>query len=727
MAQLLAVPPAAPAADAPVDPKFDSSLDDVIKTLQDDQQRAALVESLKKIQTARQAVTEGAAPSTASGLLGAISAGIDAIQSQVDDGSGARAYWNRRLQKSGREWDALMANPPQPWPDEIRHFFIVLGIWIGVALLLFSPVRWIERRLGLPVPPPPGTSTWRILGFLLVRVLPSLAAFLVTVELARQRQQETGPSLGRTLALVLAYAYVGGAIFTSAVMLLVSLFGGGHRRPALRVLARGGPWLLFAIGIAGALGDAMRNARAEQLLGLNLAALAATVANGVAALLAAFFVIAKRRPIAHIIRNRPYALRQSQPFATQLLSFCAAFWHLPMLLLILVSMGVTLASPANSEMALRRAIITALLLVLTFLATALVVRRGAVGPEASRRAPYVQRFRLFGHVILGLILWLGWVELTGRIWGSSVFAFMHDSPLGQRMAKSLGGIGGTLLIAWFLWIVLDTAIQRAIAPSNSLRGRGPSLRARTVLPMVRNFTFITILTIGVIVTLANLGLNVAPLLAGAGVIGLAIGFGAQTLVKDLITGIFMLIEDTMAIGDWVVIDGKSGNVESLTIRTVRLRDGDGSLHSIPFSSITTVKNQSREFGYAVFSVRISYESDVDEASRLIRDVGAELQADAWLKRDILAPLELWGLDRFENGAVVLQGRIKTRPQKQSDIMRAFNRRLKERFDSTLNVNFASGAQILRLEGGRQVPLTDEESAPRESQSEASPQPGGSSA
>jgi small conductance mechanosensitive channel len=308
-----------------------------------------------------------------------------------------------------------------------------------------------------------------------------------------------------------------------------------------------------------------------------------------------------------------------------------------------------------------------------------------------------------------------------------VFAFMHDSPLGQRMAKSLGGIGGTLLIAWFLWIVLDTAIQRAIAPSNSLRGRGPSLRARTVLPMVRNFTFITILTIGVIVTLANLGLNVAPLLAGAGVIGLAIGFGAQTLVKDLITGIFMLIEDTMAIGDWVVIDGKSGNVESLTIRTVRLRDGDGSLHSIPFSSITTVKNQSREFGYAVFSVRISYESDVDEASRLIRDVGAELQADAWLKRDILAPLELWGLDRFENGAVVLQGRIKTRPQKQSDIMRAFNRRLKERFDSTLNVNFASGAQILRMEGGRQVPLTDEESAPRESQSEASPQPGGSSA
>jgi small conductance mechanosensitive channel len=516
--------------------------------------------------------------------------------------------------------------------------------------------------------------------------------------------------LGRTLALVLAYAYVGGAIFTSAVMLLVSLFGGGHRLPALRILLRGAPWLLFVIGIAGALGDAMRNARAEQLFGLNLAALAATIANMVAALLAAYFVIAYRRPIAHIIRNRPYSLRHSQPFATQLLDFCAALWHLPMLMLILVSVAVTLVSPADSEMALRRAIITALLLVLTFLATALVVRRGAIGPEASRRAPYVQRFRLFGHVILGLFLWLGWVELTGRIWGHSVFAFMHDSPLGQRMAKSLGGIGGTLLIAWFLWIVLDTAIQRAIAPGNPSRGRGPSLRARTVLPMVRNFTFITILTIGVIVTLANLGLNVAPLLAGAGVIGLAIGFGAQTLVKDLITGIFMLIEDTMAIGDWVVIDSKSGNVESLTIRTVRLRDGDGSLHSIPFSSITTVKNQSREFGYAVFSVRISYESDIDEASRLIREVGTELQADAWLKRDILAPLELWGLDRFENGAVVLQGRIKTRPQKQSDILRAFNRRLKERFDVTPTVDFASGTQILRLEGGRSIPLTEEDAA-----------------
>lgn len=704
-------PAAADASSGTVDPKFDASLDEVVKTLESDQQRAALIDSLKKIQAARKAAADGTEPSAASGLLGAISAGFDAIQNQVDDGSSARAYWGRRLQKSGREWEALLAAPPQPWPSEVRHFFIVLGIWVVTALALFSPVRWVERRFGLPVPPPPGTSTWRILGFLLVRVLPALIAFIVVVELARQRAQETGPSLGRTVALILAYAYVGGAIFTAAVGLLVSLFGGGHRRPALRVLMRRGPWVLFAIGATGALGDAMRNARAEQLLGLNLAALLATVANLLAALSSAFFVIRYRRAIAHIIRNRPYALRRRQPFATQVLQLSAALWHLPMLLLILVSTAVTLASPANSEMALRRAIVTALLMVLTFLATALILRRAAGDPEALRRAPYAQRFRIFGHVLLVLLLWAGWAELTGRTWGHSIFDFLHQSAVGQRLAKSLGGIGSTLLIAWFLWIVLDTAIQRAVSPSSSYRGRAPSTRALTVLPLVRNFTFITILTIGVIVTLANLGLNVAPLLAGAGVIGLAIGFGAQTLVKDLITGVFILIEDTLAIGDWVTIDTKAGTVESLTIRTVRLRDGDGALHSIPFSSITTIKNQSREFGYAVFNVRISYESDLDEAQRLIREAGAELVRDAWLKQFIVSPLELWGLDRFETGAVVLQGRIKTLPLKQSDVLRAFNRQLKEKFDATPRVDFAVGVQVLRIEGGYPFPVTDDAPAP----------------
>lgn len=122
--------------------------------------------------------------------------------------------------------------------------------------------------------------------------------------------------------------------------------------------------------------------------------------------------------------------------------------------------------------------------------------------------------------------------------------------------------------------------------------------------------------------MANLGINVAPLLAGAGVVGLAIGFGSQQLVQDVITGLFIIIEDTLSIGDWVVLDsGHAGTVEGLTIRTLRLRDGKGFVHSVPFGQIKAVTNQSRQFAYAFFSVQFTYDTDVDKAIELIREAG----------------------------------------------------------------------------------------------------------
>ena len=189
--------------------------------------------------------------------------------------------------------------------------------------------------------------------------------------------------------------------------------------------------------------------------------------------------------------------------------------------------------------------------------------------------------------------------------------------------------------------------------------------------------------------MANLGINVAPLLAGAGVVGLAIGFGSQQLVQDVITGLFILIEDTIAIGDWVVLDsGHAGTVESLTIRTLRLRDGKGFVHSVPFGQIKAVTNQSRQFAYAFFSVQFSYQTDVDSALHLIREVGQSISEDPVLRHSLQGPLQVFGVDAMNLNGITLTAQFRTTSGGQYAVNRAFNERLKKRVDQTDDVSFA---------------------------------------
>ena len=189
-----------------------------------------------------------------------------------------------------------------------------------------------------------------------------------------------------------------------------------------------------------------------------------------------------------------------------------------------------------------------------------------------------------------------------------------------------------------------------------------------------------IFIIALIVALANMGMNVTPLLAGAGVIGLAIGFGAQSLVADLITGLFIIIEDSLAIDDYVDVGEHMGTVEGLTIRTVRLRDIDGIVHTIPFSEIKSIKNYSREFGYAIFRIAIPFNMNIDDAIKVVREVGHKMRADPLERRNIWSPLEIQGIESFESGSAILRARFKTAPIKQWEVSRAFNLSLKRHLD-----------------------------------------------
>jgi small conductance mechanosensitive channel len=337
----------------------------------------------------------------------------------------------------------------------------------------------------------------------------------------------------------------------------------------------------------------------------------------------------------------------------------------------------------TSENVLQMAIATAGLLVVAFFLSAIVVRITRPKSKKPRRqSAYVRRLVKFVGTMIVVGVWLVFLELSSRFWGFSLAHMAEESVAARGIAHAVAMIVLTFFVVWLIWILIDTGIQEALRPDAARRGgRGPSMRARTMLPLVRNVVFVFLLTVAAIVTAANLGLNVTPLLAGAGVIGLAVGFGAQSLVADLITGLFIIIEDTISVGDSIEVEGgHAGIVESLTIRTVRLRDGQGAIHAIPFSQIKTVKNLSRDFAYAVFEVRVPFSADVDEVTQMIREVGAELMADIRYRLEMLGPVEVWGLDRFDPNWMVVKGQIKTRPLQQWSVARAFNLRIKRKMD-----------------------------------------------
>jgi moderate conductance mechanosensitive channel len=205
-------------------------------------------------------------------------------------------------------------------------------------------------------------------------------------------------------------------------------------------------------------------------------------------------------------------------------------------------------------------------------------------------------------------------------------------------------------------------------------------RARTLLPLARSVALIVLTTLTIFTVLSEIGLDIGPLLAGAGVIGLAVGFGSQTLVKDIVTGVFILSENQVAVGDTVKIGDHLGQVEAITIRTMRLRDPAGTMHIIPFSEVQTIENMTRDFSRHIFHVRVAEHEDIDAVIAALREVGAAMEADPALRPRLIGGLEVHGLEQFDDNAMVVLGQITTRAGDQAAVGREFNRRLKKTFD-----------------------------------------------
>ena len=232
-----------------------------------------------------------------------------------------------------------------------------------------------------------------------------------------------------------------------------------------------------------------------------------------------------------------------------------------------------------------------------------------------------------------------------------------------------------------IWEVVNATIDRYLSTTD--KNGDPiqrSSRVKTLLPLAKTALMAGLCIFSTLIILSEIGVNITPLLAGAGVIGVAVGFGSQTLVKDFITGVFMLIEDTIAVGDFVTIGSYSGTVESLSIRTLRIRDAAGLVHTLPFSSVTTVSNSSRDYGFYIFDIGVGYRENIDEVLEVLKELGDEIRKDSIFGANILAPVEIFGLDKFGDSAIMIKGRIKTMPGKGLLVGRELNRRIKLRFD-----------------------------------------------
>ena len=264
-----------------------------------------------------------------------------------------------------------------------------------------------------------------------------------------------------------------------------------------------------------------------------------------------------------------------------------------------------------------------------------------------------------------------------QAWGLGTLSLLL-SPHGRAIVHSLLVITLIIFGALLIWVLVSVKIERYMARGDE--GLPPTKRMLTLLPLLNNVVRISLIVVAGMSVLAHLGINIGPLLAGAGVIGLAIGFGAQTLVRDVITGAFILIEDSIEVGDWVEAGGFAGTVEHLTIRTLTLRDLSGSVHIIPFGDVTTVRNHNRDYGYALIDAGVAYRENYDEVVEALQDVATELRQDKTWEPDIMGDLEVFGMNNLGDSAVEIRVRLKTLPGRHFAVRRAFLERMKRIFD-----------------------------------------------
>ncbi len=308
------------------------------------------------------------------------------------------------------------------------------------------------------------------------------------------------------------------------------------------------------------------------------------------------------------------------------------------------------------------------------------------GPEAGdgrpENDPYFQVIVSKSRVLLAVLA----VFVLARIWGVDLQGVIA-SGLGQTVASSFFTVIVTLVLGSAIWGIIKTAIDRQLpepGPAEADMDGGDGMgtggtRAETLLPLFRNFFLITLVVVVGLVLLSAIGVDIGPLLAGAGMVGIAVGFGAQTLVRDIFSGVFFLIDDAFRVGEYVVIGDIRGMVEKISIRSLRLRHHNGPVHTIPFGEIKHMTNYSRDWVIMKLEIRVPFETDIEKVRKIVKKIGVALMDDPIHGPNFLQPLKSQGVNRMDDSAFILRVKFMAKPGEQFVLRREVFRRIQEAF------------------------------------------------
>lgn len=679
-----------------------AEIEAVIRTLEAPAQREALIKALKIMAKAQQKPTksDNQLKSAAAQMLSDISHQVNGVTTSIMSVAGtinevpAILTWFKaelKSPKSRRKWSEVGIN---------------MVLTLGLGYLGFYLVRWSLARLHRSANmKKPGNILFRLLGLfwvLVIDLLPIIAfaaAAYLALGIVGPREKTRLVALAWVNAFIISHVVIALSAFFLAPLsstlrfLQLSDENANYLMIWGKRLAYTAVYGYFALQAALLLGlPAGPYGALLRLLGLFITVLLIIMALQNRETVAQYILLRsfEKQAAAETATVSEEATPIRRRFNTQgLRNRLAKSWHILASVYVILLYGVwALRIPGGFFFLFKATALT--LITLLVIRTVLgllntVFAKGfRISDELRIRFPGLEKrtnqYLATLHKVLRFTAYFFGAIAVLQAWGINTFGWLSSEP-GKILGSTITSVAGIILVTFIIWEIANSLIENSLAPRSG-QGASSEVKARTLtlLTVARKALAIVLSVVASLMVLAQLGLNIGPLLAGAGVLGLAIGFGSQKLVQDVITGVFILLEDQMAVGDVVDLGGLAGVVEAVSIRTVRLRDVSGTVHTIPFSAISTVSNKTKDFSFYVMDIGIGYRENVDEVMAVLKEIGAELQLDPEYGSKILEPLEVLGIDAFADSAVVIKARIKTVPSKQWLVGREYNRRMKNRFD-----------------------------------------------
>ncbi|MCA3382072.1 MAG: mechanosensitive ion channel [Roseomonas sp.] len=713
--------PQAPAAEAmPRSGAASPEVEALLKILQDDARRAELIRALRAAASEAEGAAPAAPASTEPALLAPNTLGAQLLQGASQRLAGASDQLVAAV-RTIADLPAVLSWLSSIVRDPITQSRVLDASWKVILVLGLGLVaEWVAAhflrrfRDQLDAHAPAEAAGWTrlkrvplVLGRLGLDLVPIAAFAVVSYGLI----SAVHPLPSTQLVMLTANnAYIASCIIMAAARMLLS--------PAsthLRLLpvtdetaAYATVWLRRIVVV---LVTSYAAAEAGLQFGLPWSAYDSTLR--IALLLVTLFlviiILQNRQAVSDLLRAPELAEgdepTRSRAFLRGLRDRVADIWHLVAIAWLIAHWGVWALEIHQGFWRLTRVSVSTIL-ILTFAKLAdlalrrVIARAFRITPELSSRYPGLEaRANRYLPVLKGSAsLFIGGIALLFLLesWGIEAFSWFGHGKLGSRLISSIISITLTITLALVIWEGINAAIQRHLERLSRDAKAAQGARVRTLLPMLRTALLAIILIFVVLSILTEIGVNVAPLIAGAGVVGIAVGFGSQRLVQDVITGIFLLFEDAVAVGDVVQLGGLNGVVEHLSIRSIKLRAVDGSLHIIPFSAVTSVTNQTRDFAFAVIDVNVDYREDTDKVAETLRQIAGEMREDPRWRPVIRDDLDVMGVDRLGESGVVMRVRLKTEPSQRWAVAREMNRRIKRRFDE-LGIEIPYPHQKLVLE------------------------------